>query len=194
MTFVLGITGSIAMGKSTVARIFAEFGAKVSDADALVHQLLEEDVSLIANIAQAFPDAVEGGIINRAILGQQVFADDAKLKELEQLLHPKIRAKNLQLIEQAKQEGLKLLVQDIPLLFETGAEAMCDAVLVVTASPEIQRERVMAREGMTEEKFAQILAHQMPDAEKRQRADYIINTSSGMETARAQVEALMSKL
>lgn len=182
------------MGKSTVARIFAEFGAKVSDADALVHQLLEEDVSLIANIAQAFPDAVEGGIINRAILGQQVFADDAKLKELEQLLHPKIRAKNLQLIEQAKQEGLKLLVQDIPLLFETGAEAMCDAVLVVTASPEIQRERVMAREGMTEEKFAQILAHQMPDAEKRQRADYIINTSSGMETARAQVEALMSKL
>lgn len=194
MTFILGITGSIAMGKSTVACMFAEFGAMVSDADALVHQILEEDTELITAIGKQFPNAVIDGVVNRLALGREVFADDAKLKELEKLLHPKIRAKNVALIEQAKAKDCKLLVQDIPLLFETGADEMCDAVLVVTANADIQRARVLSREGMTEEKFEQILNRQMPDAEKREKADYIIDTSNGIEDARAQVAALISKL
>lgn len=194
MTFILGITGSIAMGKSTVARLFGELGAKVSDADAAVHQLLEEDKGLIADIAQKFPGTVENDTVNRPALGQQVFADNAKLKELEALLHPKIHAKNMALRDDAKKEGWKLLVLDIPLLYETQAEQICDAVLVVTARPEIQYERAMERIGMTDEKFRQIVSRQMSDKEKRQRADYIIDTSNGLEDTREQVQALISKL
>lgn len=194
MTLIIGLTGSIAMGKSTVLKQFAEIGAKVSDADAIVHELLETDESLILAIKQCFPLAVKDGKIDRKLLGKEVFSNEEKLAQLERLLHPKVRAENLRLITQAKEQETPLLVLEIPLLFETGAEAICDKVVVVTAPLKIQRERVLSRKGMTEEKFQQILSCQMPDAEKRARADFVIDTSKGLKDTKAQLAELMSKL
>ncbi len=182
------------MGKSTVAKQLAELGAKVSDADAVVHQLLAEDKALISQIAGVFPNAVEDEVVNRQNLGMEVFADQDKLSQLEEFLHPKVRAVNLALIAQAKAENWPILVLEIPLLFETGAQSICDKVMVVSCSPEMQRERAMEREWMTEEKLQQILSRQMPDAEKRKRADVVIDTSDGLESSKAQLEAFISKL
>ncbi|MDG1287225.1 MAG: dephospho-CoA kinase [Rickettsiales bacterium] len=194
MTLIIGLTGSIAMGKTTVATQLAELGARVSDADAVVHQLLAEDKELILHIAKIFPNTVEEGRVNRKSLGVEVFADEAKLTALEKLLHPKVRTENVALIKQAKTEGWPLLVLEIPLLFETGAQVICDKVIVVSCSPEMQRARAMAREWMTEDKFQKILARQMPDAEKRKRADEVIDTSNGLESSKTQLEAFISKL
>lgn len=194
MTKILGLTGSIAMGKSTVAAQLAELGAVISDSDATVHKILRQDKELITQISVEFPQAVKQGIVDRQVLGKLVFADQVKLRKLEELLHPKVRAANLQAIKQAKENNIPLLILEIPLLYETGAEEICDAVIVVTTSPKIQHERVLSRKGMTENKLNNILEKQMPDAEKRQRADYIIDTSEGMESSKAQVEELISKL
>lgn len=182
------------MGKTTIAQQFAQAGARVSNADAMVHKLLKEDYELIDQIAQYFPQAMLEGKVDRQLLGKQVFADKSKLQKLEALLHPKVRAENLRLIEQAKSKNWPLLVLEIPLLYETGAEEICDAVVVVSCGEKMQRERVLARDGMTEEKLEQILSRQMPDEEKRARADYIIDTSNGLEDSKAQVEALISNL
>ena len=194
MTTILGLTGSIAMGKSTVLKLFEELGAKVSSADEIVHQLFEKDEELIGQLRERFPEAVEAGIVNRQILGKIVFANEQKLQQLEQLLHPKVRQENLNRIKQAQENNDKLLVLEIPLLFETGAEAICDKVAVVTAPYEIQRARVLAREGMSEEKFQQILARQMPDAEKCKRANFVIDSSNGLEKTKTQLAELMAKL
>lgn len=194
MTTILGLTGSIGMGKSTVARQFVEAGAKLSDADAIVHKLLQEDDELIGQIAAAFPQAMAQGAVDRKRLGALVFADAERLKLLEQMLHPKVRAENLRQIAQAKAEGISLLVLEIPLLYETGAEAIFDKVVVVSCGAEKQRERVLARPNMTEEKFHQILHYQMPDDEKCARADFVIDTSRDLEDSRAQVEELISSL
>jgi len=194
MTIILGLTGSIGMGKTTVAGQFADAGARVSDADAIVHDLFMRDEGLKAEISEAFPTAMRGEKIDRAALGREVFTDEAKLKQLEALMHPRVRAVNLALIEKAKAEGWPLLVLEIPLLYETGAEAICDRVAVVTARPEIQRQRVFARPNMSEKRLLGILARQMPDEEKRARADFIIDTSDGLESSAAQVAEVMSRL
>lgn len=194
MTFVLGLTGSIAMGKSTVARQFAALGAHIVDTDALVHLILEEDAPAIAAISQRFPSVIEEGSINRQKLGEIVFSDDEQLQWLEGLLHPKVRLANQAQIEKAKANEVPLLVLEIPLLYESGSEGLCDAVAVVTCDPQTQRARALAREGMTEERFAQILSQQLPDAQKRERADFVIDTSHGLEASQAQVELLISKL
>lgn len=194
MTIILGLTGSIGMGKTTVAGQFANAGAHVSDADAIVHDLFMRDEGLKAEISKAFPAAMQGEKIDRAALGREVFTDEAKLKQLEALMHPRVRAVNLALIEKAKAEGWPLLVLEIPLLYETGAEAICDRVAVVTARPEIQRQRVFARPNMSEKRLLGILARQMSDEEKRARADFIIDTSDGLESSAAQVAEVMSRL
>lgn len=191
---ILGLTGSIAMGKTTVTNQFAHAGAATTNADAIVHALLEKDAKVIAAVQEAFPQAVENGIVNRRALGDAVFADSAAMKTLENLLHPRVRAAEVAFVLKAQKEGKWLVVLDIPLLFETGADARCDKVVVVSASAEIQRERVMSRSGMTEEKFRAILARQMPDAEKRARADYIIETDNGLEHSAAQVRAIIDEL
>ena len=193
MTKILGLTGSIGMGKSTISSQLAEFGAKISDSDAIVHKLFQNK-DIIAKIAQEFPETLKQANIDRNILGQLVFANPEKLKILENIIHPMVRAENLKLIEQAKREKWPILVLEIPLLYETGAEEICDAVIVVTTSYDIQHSRVLARNGMTEEKFEQILKQQMSDADKRKRADYIIDTSNGFESSKVQLEVLISKL
>ena len=176
---VIGLTGSIGMGKSTVSKQFSLLGAKVASADDFVHYLLKNDTKIIADIAKEFPNAVIDGVIERKILGKIVFADAQKLKILEQILHPKVVALEEKFVKKQRRLGAKLVVLDIPLLFETGAEKRVDYTVVVTAPKFIQRRRVLARTGMTAEKFAQIISTQMPDNEKRKRADFIIQTGLG---------------
>jgi len=190
MTFVLGLTGSIGMGKSTVAGQCRYLGAVVSDADATVHRLMAPGGAAFTPIAAKFPQVMENGRINRRKLGQIVFTDDEALHWLEGLLHPLVRAAHLAVIRRARYQRRPWVVLEIPLLYETGAEAICDAVAVVTSPEFIQHQRVMKRAGMTEEKFRQILAKQMPDAEKRRRADAVIETGQGKAFSLKQVKAL----
>lgn len=191
---VIGLTGSIAMGKSTTTRMFAEAGIPTTNADAIVHQLLAEDKKTIAEVAARFPSAAENGAINRKKLGALVFGNEPELKALEAILHPKVRATEVAFILREQAKGAKMVLLDIPLLYETGADARVDAVVVVTASPQVQRERVMAREGMTEERFQSILARQMPDAEKRKRADFLVETDKGLEHSRLKVHSIIDEL
>jgi dephospho-CoA kinase len=188
--FILGLTGSLGMGKSTTARFFAEEGVPVHDADATVHRLYEGEA--VAAIEAAFPGSAADGKIDRAKLAARVLGDDAALKRLEAIVHPLVNAAERRLIAEAKARGEKIAVLDIPLLFETGAEKRVDAVVVVSAPSEVQRSRVLERPGMTMEKLEAILARQMPDAEKRRRADFVVDTSRGFEAARAQVRAILA--
>lgn len=190
--FRLGLTGSIGMGKSTTAQIFREFGVPVHDADAAVHAIYGEEG--IEPVEAAFPGLTIGGRIDRTLLGAKVLGDDAAMKRLEAIVHPLVRARELAFLERAAQAGNDIAVLDIPLLFESGAQGRVDATVVVTAPESVQRARVLARPGMTEEKFAAILARQMPDSEKRRRADYLIDTGHGLDHARAEVEKLLAKL
>ena len=189
--FVLGLTGSVGMGKSATAQMFAEEGAPVHDADAAVHRLYAGEAA--AAIEAAFPGTTAGGVVDRARLGQRVLADAAALRQLEQIVHPLVRREEERFLSQAEASGARIAVLDIPLLFETGGEQRCDAVVVVSAPAEVQRARVMARPGTSDEKFAAILAQQMPDAEKRARADLVVDTSRGFEAARAQVREILAK-
>lgn len=191
---VIGLTGSIAMGKSTVTQMFADEGIPTTNADAIVHHLLAEDKKAISEVAARFPTAVQNGVVDRKALGALVFGNDQELKALESILHPKVRAAEMAFIIREQNKGADMVVLDIPLLFETGADARVDAVVVVTAAPAVQRERVMARDGMTEEKFARILARQMPDAEKRKRADHIVETDKGLEHSRLRVHSIIDEL
>lgn len=190
--FRLGLTGSIGMGKSTTAQIFREFGVPVHDADAAVHAIYGEEG--IEPVEAAFPGVAIGGRIDRTLLGTKVLGDDAAMKRLEAIVHPLVRARELAFLERAAKAGNDIAVLDIPLLFESGAEGRVDAIVVVTAPESVQRARVLARPGMTEEKFAAILARQMPDSEKRRRADYLIDTGHGLDHARAEVEKLLATL
>lgn len=189
---VLGLTGSIGMGKSTVAAMFAALGVPVFDADAEVRRMQGPGGSLLAPIEAAFPGTTGPGGVDRAELGRRVFGDPVALARLEAIVHPAVRAKREEfLIEHA---GVPLVVFDIPLLFEKGGLEEVDSVLVVSASPEMQRRRVLAREGMSPERFAEILALQLPDAEKRARADHVIDTGRSPHETQAAVAALVEKL
>jgi dephospho-CoA kinase len=187
---VLGLTGSLGMGKSTTARFFADEGVPVLDADATVHRLYEGDA--VAPIEAAFPGVTVGGRIDRAKLAAHVIGDAAALKRLEGIVHPLYRAAEKRFLAAAEASGAAVAVLDVPLLLETGGEARCDAVVVVTAPADLQRARAFERPGMTEEKFQALLAKQMPDAEKRARADFVVDTSLGFDSARAQVRAILA--
>lgn len=188
---ILGLTGSIGMGKSTVAAMFAQSGVPVFDADAEVRRLQGPDGALLPAIEQAFPGTTGITGVDREKLGAAVFGDDAALARLEAIVHPAVRAARAQfLLEHA---GVPLVVFDIPLLFEKGGVEEVDAVAVVSAPAEVQRQRVLARPGMTAERFAQILSRQLPDAEKRQRADHVIDTGTTVARTREQVRQLIAR-
>ena len=189
---VLGLTGSIGMGKSMTATMFAEAGVPVHDSDEAVHRLYRGSAAPL--IEQVFPGSTRDGAVDRTLLGQKVLGDAAALRRLEAIVHPLVRADADAFLARHRKAGAQLVVLDIPLLFETGGRDRVDKVLVVTASPGIQRRRVLERPGMTREKLDSILAKQMPDAEKRRRADYIIDTGEGMEAARAAVASIISDL
>jgi dephospho-CoA kinase len=190
--FILGLTGSVGMGKSATARFFAEAGAAVHDADAVVHRLYEGEA--VGAIERAFPGTTAGGKVDRTLLGARVLGDTAALKRLEAIIHPLVHEAERRLIAEAEAAGKQVVVLDIPLLFETGSDLRCDAVVVVSAPAEVQRARVLERPGMTPEKFDAILAQQMPDAEKRARADFVVDTSQGFEAARVQVRAILEAI
>ncbi len=191
---VVGLTGSIGMGKTTTAALFAEAGAPVHDADAVVHALYAAGGAAVAPIGEVFPQAVSDGAVNRPALSARVLGDPAALKTLEAIVHPLVAAARAAFFEQARAQGAAIVVLDIPLLFETGGDADVDAIVVVTAPAEIQRQRVLGRPGMTLDKLDAILARQAPDAEKRAHAHYVIDTSQGLDAARAQVRAVLSQL
>ena len=190
--FILGLTGSVGMGKSVTAKMFAEAGVPVSDADAVVHRLYEGEA--VAPIEAAFPGTTAGGKVDRGKLGERVLGDAEAMRRLEAIVHPLVARARDAFLAEAERSGAPVAVLDIPLLYETGGERLCDAVVVVSAPPELQRERVLARPGMTEAKFAAILAKQMPDAEKRARADFVVDTSRGFDAARAQVGEILARV
>jgi dephospho-CoA kinase len=187
---VLGLTGSVGMGKSTTAGFFVEAGAPVHDADAAVHRLYAGEA--VALIEAAFPGTTSGGTVDRTLLARRVLGDPVALKRLEAIVHPLVQASERRFLADAEARGDKVVVLDIPLLFETGGDARVDAVVVVSAPAAVQRARVLERPGMTAEKFEAILSQQMPDAEKRRRADFVVDTSQGSEAARAQVRAVLA--
>lgn len=191
---VLGLTGSIGMGKSTVAKMFAEEGAPAFDSDASVHQLYAKGGAAVTAVAAEFPTAIRDGAVDRALLSPLVLDNPAALKRLEQIVHPFVRQAQVDFAEAARAAGAEVVVFDIPLLLEGKNADLFDMIVVVSAPAEVQRARVLARPGMTEEKFQQILARQMPDAEKRARADFVIDTSGSLDDTRAQVRAVLDAL
>jgi dephospho-CoA kinase len=191
---VIGLTGSIGMGKTATARMFAEAGVPVSDSDAVVHQLYEEGGAAVAPIAETFPDVVADGAIDRQKLARHLAGRPDDFKKIEAIVHPLVRAEQENFLSQARRRKAPLAVLDIPLLFETGRYRDVDKIVVVSAPEAIQRERVLARPGMTEEKFASILARQLSDAEKRARADFIVDSDRGFDHARAQVRRIIAEL
>jgi len=190
----IGLTGSIGMGKSTTAAMLRKMGCAVHSADAVVHRLLAKDGAAVSAVAALFPTTLQNGAINRQQLGAMIFPDPAKRAALEAILHPLVQAAEQEKRARAQAVGYRFLVLDIPLLFETGAEKRCDTTICVTARAAIQRKRVMARPNMTAEKFAAILSSQMPDAEKRRRADYVIHTDYGRCAAWWQLRCVFSSL
>jgi dephospho-CoA kinase len=190
--FILGLTGSIGMGKTTTAGLFAEEGAPVHDADATVHRLYEGEAAPL--IEAAFPGSTRNGRVDRQRLGKLVLGNEVALKQLEHLVHPLVQKEEQKFVADAKARGAKVVVLDIPLLFETGGEGRVDAVVVVSAPADMQRLRAFERPGMTEEKFKAILANQMPDAEKRARADFIVDTGRGVEYAHGQVRKILEDI
>ena len=189
---VLGLTGSIGMGKSTTAQMFLDAGVPVYSADETVHRLYSGKAAPL--IEQDFPGTTSDGEVDRAKLSAAVMGKPEALQRLEEIVHPLVRTEENRFRQDSENSGAKLVLLDIPLLFETGAEKRVDKVLVVTAPKEVQRERVLAREGMTEDKFEAILARQVPDAEKRNRADFIIDTSQGLVAAREHVQQIIHSL
>jgi dephospho-CoA kinase len=187
--FVLCLTGSLAMGKSTAAKFFAECGVPVHDSDAVVHALYEGEAATL--IEQAFPGSTAGGKVDRSKLAGIVVDDHAALARLEAIIHPLVTASRNKFLAEAQARGASVVVVDIPLLFETDAQSQCDAVVVVSAPAEAQRRRALDRTGMTEQKFAALLAKQLPDAEKRRRADFVVDSSQGFDHTRAQIRDIL---
>ncbi|HWM47621.1 MAG TPA: dephospho-CoA kinase [Xanthobacteraceae bacterium] len=188
---VIGLTGSIGMGKSTAAKFFAELGVPVLDADAVVHELYEG--AAVAAIEAAFPGTTADGKVDRAKLGQRVIGDGAAIKRLEALVHPLYRAAERRFLAQAEASGASVAVLDVPLLFETGGDKRVDAIVVVSAPEDMQRARLETRPGMTQDKLAALLARQVPDAQKRARADFVVDTSGDFDSTRAQVRAILDR-
>lgn len=191
---VLGLTGSIGMGKSTVGKMFAEEGAPVFDSDAAVHALYAAGGAAAAPVEAAFPGVTVDGAVDREALSRRVVGDEAAIKRLETIVHPLVRQAQAEFLQTNRDAGTKVVVLDIPLLFESGGAKLADKVAVVSAPADVQRERVLARPGMTAEKFEVILARQTPDAEKRARADFVIDTGGSLEATRAQVRAVLDAL
>ncbi len=191
---VLGLTGSIGMGKTTTAQMFRDAGCPVFDADACVHGLYNAGGEAVPLIKAVFPDAISDGIVDRKILGGHMRADPINLKVLESFIHPMVERKRQVFFETAKASGADVVVLDVPLLFETGGDQKVDKVIVVTAPAEVQKKRVMARPGMTEDLFKTLLARQTPDAEKRIRADFLIFTDKGLNAAREQVQKILEDI
>ena len=189
---LLGLTGSIGMGKSTTTAMFADLGAVVWNADDAVHRLYVPGGAAVGPVGEAFPGVVVDGAVDRTRLAEALGKDETAFRRLEGIVHPLVAQGRAADLEAARSAGVKLAVLDIPLLFETDGDKAVDAVVVVTADPAIQAERVLARPGMTRERFDAILARQMPDAEKRARADFVIDTGRGLEAARAEVEAIVA--
>ena len=189
---VLGLTGSIGMGKTTTARMFSDFGVPVHDSDEAAHRLYRGKAAPL--VEAAFPGTTADGVVDRAKLGERVLGDGAALRRLEALIHPLVRADATAFLKRHHAAGAPLAVVDIPLLFETDGRNRVDQVVVVTAPPEVQRERVLSRPGMSEEKFRNILAKQVPDGEKRRLADFVVDTGQGMVAAREQVAGIIEEL
>jgi len=189
---ILGLTGSIGMGKSTTAKLFVEAGTPVYDADAAVHKIYQGEAA--PAIEAAFPGTTAEGKVDRAKLSARVVHDPAAIRRLEQIVHPMLGASRQKFLDDAEQAGAPVVVMDIPLLFETGGEKRVDAVVVVTTSPEVQRERILARGTMSNEALDAILARQMPDAEKRKRADFIVDTSHGLDPVRVRVRDILAEV
>ncbi len=188
----IGLTGSIGMGKTTTAAIFGDYGIPVYSADDAVHRLYSGRAAPL--IEEVFPGTTVAGRVDRAKLALRTVGNPEALKRLEQIVHPMVREEEAAFLRSAEEAGSRMALLDIPLLFETGGDARVDVVVVVTCDPVIQRERVMARDGMTPEKFEAILARQMPDAEKRKRADFLVDTGLGMDHARAAVARIVEIL
>jgi len=188
---ILGLTGSIGMGKSTTAKLFEEAGVPVYDADAAVHKIYEGEAA--PAIEAAFPGTTVHGKVDRNKLSAKVVHDPAAMKRLEQIVHPMLGASRQKFLHDAEQSGAPVAVVDVPLLFETGGEKRVDAVVVVTTTPEIQRQRILSRDNMTGEKLDAILARQLPDAEKRKRADFVVDTSGGLDPVRAQIRDIVDQ-
>ena len=190
--FILCLTGSLGMGKSQTAQFFAEQGVPVYDADAVVHELYAGEAVPI--IAKAFPGAIADGKVDRVKLAALVLGDDTALARLESIVHPLVAARREKFLAEARANNANVVLLDIPLLFETRGERVCDAVVVVSAPADMQRQRAFERPGMTEEKFTALLAKQLPDAEKRQRGDFIVDTSQSFDHARAQVRDILRRV
>jgi dephospho-CoA kinase len=188
---ILGLTGSIGMGKSTTATLFAEAGVPVYDADATVHMLYEGEA--VPAIEAAFPGTTANGKVDRNKLSARVVHDPAAIKQLEQIVHPMLGASRQKFLDDAERSGAPVAVVDVPLLFETGGEKRVDAVVVVTTTPELQRQRILARDNMTSEKLDAILARQLPDAEKRRRADFVVDTSDGLDPVRQRIRDILNE-
>ena len=189
---VLGLTGSIGMGKSTTAKLFEEAGVPVYDADATVHKVYEGEAA--PAIEAAFPGTTVDGKVDRSRLSAKVVHDPAAIRRLEGIVHPMLRAYHQKFLEEAELSGAPVAVMDVPLLFETGGDKRVDAVVVVTTSPELQRERILARGTMTGEALDSLLARQMPDVEKRKRADFVVDTSHGLDPVRAQIRDILEQI
>ncbi len=190
----LGLTGSIGMGKSTTAAMFARHGVAVHDADRAVHRLYNQGGAAVGPVGALFPDAVAEGAIDRVALAAIVQRDRAALAALEATVHPLVREEETRFLAAARAAGHRVALVDVPLLLETGGEQRVDMVVVVTAAPEIQRARVLARPGMTEERFAAILNRQMADQEKRRRAHFIVDTGHGLAAAERAVADILTAL
>jgi dephospho-CoA kinase len=189
---ILGLTGSIGMGKSTTAKLFAEAGVPVYDADATVHRIYQGEAA--PAIEAAFPGTTADGKVDRARLSAKVVHDPAAIQRLEQIVHPMLRSYHQKFLDDAERAGAPVVVMDVPLLFETGGEKRVDAVMVVTTAPELQRERILARGTMTAETLDAILARQTPDAEKRRRADFVVDTSHGLDPVRARIRDILAEV
>lgn len=189
---ILGLTGSIGMGKSTTARMFQEAGVPVHDSDEAVHRLYAGKAAPL--VETAFPGTVVDGVVDRKRLAEIVLKDPAAIKRLEAIIHPLVRADAEAFLQRSREAGARIAMLDIPLLFETGGRDRVDRVVVVTAPAEIQRERVLARPGMTVDKFEAILARQVPDAKKREMADYVIDTGNGLAAAERQVASIIAEI
>ena len=190
--FIIGLTGSIAMGKTQTARLFAAEGVPVHDSDAVIHKLYGKSGAAVARIAEVFPGAVRDGAVDRAALSAEVAGDREGLKKLEALVHPLVAAERQAFLAGAKGEAIVVL--DIPLLFETGADAQMDALVVASAPAEVQRARALSRHGMSVEKFESLLARQLPDVEKRAKAHFVVVTDQGMDHARDQVRMILAAI
>ena len=189
---VLGLTGSIGMGKSTTARMFAEEGAWVHDADETVHGLYAKGGAAVGAVGANFPRALQEGAIDRSALAAELAGDPEALKRLEAIVHPLVAKSRDAFIARAGEAGAEVVVLDVPLLLETGGDESLDAVVVVSAPAEVQRQRVLARPGMTADRLAALIARQTPDAEKRARADFVVDTGQGLDHARAQVRQILA--